>query len=113
MKIKEAEYKKVKVMQKKMVSEAVYGCDECGEKIDGYPYEGSILKLTVFHKHTEDNDSLHFCSWKCVLDHLPKINTNYFVDLPFLYYDKRKESKRSAKALIDIINEGIKKPAIA
>ena len=101
--IKKAKYKEVKVMRRKMVSEDIYGCDECESVINDYSNEDSCLKVRVFHKHTEDTDSLHFCSWKCVLDHLPKINTDYFVDLPFLHYDTKIESKRSAKALINII----------
>ena len=93
--------------QRKCVSDTVYGCDECKTEIGDYPNEVSRLEVKVFH-HEKETEHLHFCSWACVISHLPKIKTDYFVDLPFLYYDsdtpnKKIVSKRSAKELMKLL----------
>lgn len=100
--IKEAKFKNVKKIVKQRVSDEVYGCDECKSEIKDFPQESQRLELTVFH-HTKDSYHLHFCSWNCVFKHLPKINTDYFVSLPFVYFDEKEPSKRSSKALMKII----------
>lgn len=103
--IKKAVYKNVKVIQREIVSDAIYGCDECECEIKDYPNEQIKLELTVFYKdNNKETKDLHFCSWDCVLLHIPKIDSDDFVDLPILYYDEPKESKRSAQHLIDILN---------
>ena len=107
--IKEAKYKNVMVKQRKCVSETVYGCDECRAEIKEYPNEENRLELTVFRHGSENAEHLHFCTWDCVLNHIPKIKTNYFVSLPYLYYDGRKTSVRGAKQLIKLLAERGKK----
>ena len=101
--IKEAEYKKVRVTRNQCVKEAVYGCDECGKEIADYPNEQNRLEVTVFHSDSDSTEHLHFCSWDCVLKHLPKIKTNHFISLPFVLYDADKKCKRSAQRLVDLI----------
>ena len=102
--VKEAEYKSVQVTQRKCISEAVYGCDECGAEIKNYPNEDSRLEVDVFNNEKDTSvDHLHFCSWDCVLKHIPKIDSDYFVSLPYLYYDSR--GNRSANRFIEIINQ--------
>ena len=103
--IKEAEYKEVQTTRREKVSEAIYGCDECKTEMKDDPNEHSRLELKVFHEGNKGVDYLHLCSWDCVLKHLPKIKTDYFVDLPFLYYDEPAKSKRSVKHLISIIKK--------
>jgi len=105
MKIKEAEFKKVRIWQTEEVSPDVFGCDECRQEIKDWPNEDCRLEITVFHHGTEKVDYLHFCSWNCVLNYIPKINTNYFVTLPFIYFNVDSESPRSAKSLIDLLNK--------
>lgn len=102
MKTKEAKYKKVRVTQRIEVSPAVYGCDECRKEIKDYPNENSRLEVTA-HSHDVGSENLHFCSWKCVLKHIPKIKCEYFVSLPFLYFDERNGKDRSASELIAIL----------
>ena len=101
--IKKAEYKKVKVTQNQRVRDAIYGCDECGKEIADYPNEKNQLKVIVFHSGIDTTEHLHFCSWDCVLRHLPKIETDYFISLPFMVYNTNKKCKRSAQRLIDLI----------
>lgn len=105
--IKKAVYKKQKVVKSVMVSNEVYGCDECRTAINQFPNEDSRLELTVFRTNDEKTEHKHFCSWKCVLKHLPKIKTDYFISFPFLYFDDIKNpiSKRNGKAFIDIIKK--------
>lgn len=106
--IKEAKYKKVMVKQRQRVSDDVYGCDECRAEIKDYPNEGSRLELKIFH-YDNRCDHLHFCSWRCVLKHIPKVKSDYFVDLPFLYFGESKDDKlvgkRSAKEFIKILKK--------
>jgi hypothetical protein len=103
--IKEAKYNEVLITQSRCVEEAVYGCDECGVEITDYPNEESRLEVTVFHSDSEDIDHLHFCSWDCVLKFIPKIDTDYFVSLPFILFDSAKNSPRSAYRLIEILKD--------
>lgn len=97
--IKDAKYKKVRRTTNVRVSHEVYGCDECRKEIKNYPNETSRLEVRVFH-HQAEADHLHFCSWKCVFKHLPKVKTDYFVDLPFIHFDTPvRNSKEFFKAL--------------
>jgi hypothetical protein len=107
--IKKAKYKKVKVIQRRMISDAVHGCDCCKKEINNYPNEVSRLEVTVFQKDgLSDTEHLHFCSWACVLKHLPIIKSNYFVSLPHLYYDEGK-GQRTVTELLKLLNPKTKK----
>ena len=103
MKIKEAVYEKVTQIVDKRISDEVYGCDECREEIIDFPNESQRLEVTVFRNDNSESDHLHFCSWACVFKYIPKISTDYFVNLPFVYYDEAEGSKRDSKALLEII----------
>lgn len=103
--VKEAVYKEVTVKQNQQVEPPVYGCDCCGKELVEYPNETNRLELTVFHNNSEKTEHLHFCSWRCVLKQLPKIKTDYFIDLPFLYYDEKEGKGRTAKEFIKLIKE--------
>jgi hypothetical protein len=69
--IKEATYKKVRVTQTREVTPDIYGCDECSEEIKQFPNEENRLEVKVFHKDGKVTGDLHFCSWECVINHLP------------------------------------------
>lgn len=99
--IREAKYKKVKVTQNRMVEEAVYGCDECGEVLPEYPNEPQRLEITIFRSNSTTEHE-HFCSWDCVFKRIPKIHTDHFVSLPFIMYDEGK-GKRTATGLLKIL----------
>jgi len=101
--IKEATYENVMVETRKRVSDDVFGCDCCEKEIKEYPNENSRLELTVFKGNSDDAEHLHFCSWECVLKQLPKIKTDYFISLPFVYFDEKCEDKRSGNELISLL----------
>lgn len=107
--IKEAKYKNVMVKQRKCVSETVYGCDDCKAEIKEYPNEENRLEMTVYRNNDEKTEHLHFCSWDCVLNHIPKVKTDYFISLPYIYCDARNGSKRGSKQLIKLLTERGKK----
>lgn len=102
--IKKAKYKTVTVKQKRMVSDEVYGCDECKKEIKEFPNEDPRLNITVFYHAEPGTDNYHFCSWECVLKFIPKINTDYFINLPHVCYDSNNKHK-NAQGLIDAITK--------
>lgn len=106
--IKKAVYKKVKVIQNKMVTDDIYGCDCCKAVIADYPNETQRLEVGVFKKSEAVTGTLHFCSWKCVLEAIPKIKSDYFVTLPYMYFDEGK-GKRTATELIKLLQAVSKK----
>lgn len=97
------------VERSEQVTSDIYGCDECECEIPELPNEPNRLELTVFDKNDESRH-LHFCSWRCVLTHIPKVECTYFIDLPFLYYDIKEGKNRLAKELIDIIKTTLTRP---
>lgn len=99
MEIKKAVYENIMVEQRRVVSQAVYGCDNCKKEIPNYPNEANRLDMTIFHNEKE-SERKHFCSWGCVLGFLPKIKSDYFINLPMVYMDQeRKGMKELLKAL--------------
>ncbi len=103
--IKKAKFKRVRSWERKRISDDLYGCDECKDEIKDFPNESQRLEVKIFHRNHDLAESKHFCSWECVLKHLPKIKCDYFVDLPFMYFDEPDGSKRSAERLIKIIKK--------
>jgi hypothetical protein len=101
--IKKAKYKTVTVKQRKCVSEEVRGCDECKKSIKSQLTKGGLLEITIF-RHNRDTESLHFCSWDCTLTHLPKLKSDYFITLPYIYCDEKKGSKSGFDQLIKLIS---------
>lgn len=103
--IKEAVYKEIQVKQKRLVEDAVYGCDYCEKEIQQYPNEDNRLELTLFQKNDE-NIHLQFCSWDCVLKYIANLKTEFeFISLPFVYCSNVKESMRGFQRLVELIKE--------
>lgn len=100
--IKEAKYKKVRIWQRREVAPEVNGCDNCRKEIKEFPNEPSRLEMTVWKDHQGESTSLHFCSWKCVLKYIPKIKSEYFASLPYLYFDSGTKA-RTVTELIKIL----------
>ena len=71
----------------KVISKRVYGCDNCKNEFD----DKSMLRLTVFNQSVMDAIHHHFCCWGCVLEFLPKVKSDNFIDLPYLSYEKETE----------------------
>ena len=70
----------------KIISEEVYGCDNCKKEIDMSKPESDYLKLQVFYQ-IAGVDHLEFCSWKCLFKKAKKLKSDYFISLPFLHFD--------------------------
>jgi hypothetical protein len=70
----------------KLLSEDVYGCDNCRKPIDINKKDVGYLDATVF-RNNEPTEHLHFCSWRCVVKGLSKVKSDYFITLPILHYD--------------------------
>jgi len=98
--IKEAKYKVCKgCKSRKQVSETKYGCDWCKSSVEYNKQERSYLEITVF-TNTGGNNHLHLCSWQCVHDILPTLESDYFINIPYLIYDEG--GIRSAKEFFKI-----------
>jgi len=102
--IKKAKYKTVTVKQKRMVSDEVYGCDECKKEIKEFPNEDPRLNITVFYQIKPSIDNYHFCSWECIINFIPKIETDYFFNLPPVCCDSKNKNK-NRQGLIDAITK--------
>lgn len=100
MKLKDAEYESCGHCNArgKMISDEVFGCDECQS-----PTDDEVLRLTIFHHGDKDVEDRHFCGWKCCLKSLPSITTDYFVDLPYLKFDS--DGPQSVQAFWTAIEE--------
>ena len=73
-----------------LLEDEKYVCDGCGEVEIDIAKNEEYLRLVVF-KHISGetkSNTYQLCSWACVFSFIPKIKTNYFVDLPYLHYDK-------------------------
>lgn len=83
--------------RKALVHDASYGCDGCGKPIDALLEQSNIrrreyLELSVHN--WESSSRLQFCSWKCVIRGLRKVESDYFVVLPYLHYDDAAKGQR-------------------
>lgn len=104
--IKKAKYKKVKVLQRRMVSREVYGCDCCKKEIKEYPNEEERLDMTVWHqKDDSDTRHYHFCSWDCVLKFVKTVKSDYFLNLPHVNFDYNKKSKKGIHRLVELLKQ--------
>jgi hypothetical protein len=76
-------------------------CHHCGDEVDDL----EPLNLTVFSKQrdTSEPKDMLFCSWHCVMEHLPTIPCDYFISLPYLLYDR--DGKDSAKEFMRILGK--------
>jgi hypothetical protein len=86
--IKSREYKVCETCgHRELVADEVYGCDQCGKECGK---EDDSLRIRVFLKNEEDNSSTEhyqFCSWICVFRKLRDLQSNYFIELPYLSFD--------------------------
>lgn len=98
MKIKKAIYETVFKETKKLVTPAIYGCDQCGKELT------DKLTTTAFDAKGEYKD-YDYCSWKCVMEHLPTISEDCdnIIDLPTLLFQK--DENMSGTDLVEIIKE--------
>ncbi len=99
MEIKKAEYKTEMAERRVMVSAAEYGCDHCQKKIEG----DDRLEITVFREDDEDPGKHEFCSWRCVIDFIPSIESDDFAVLPYLYY-RSSDPKTGIKGFLELFN---------
>lgn len=96
--------------RKELVSEAVYGCDQCKKPIEIFGSNGKrhhdYLSMTVFRDtQSSEAEHLHFCSWKCVLKKLPTIKSDYFASLPYLHFEGDTVKGQSAKDLFRLLKK--------
>lgn len=88
--LKPAVYETIMKESRKMVTPEIYGCDCCGKELiesdDKYP---SKLTTSVYNRN-DINKDFDYCSWECVLKHLPEVSKDCdeFIDLPFVYFNK-------------------------
>ncbi len=86
--IKKRQYKGcLKCGAVKMVRDEIHGCDNCKKMID-FNTDTPFLDATIFKSDSSDATHLYFCSWKCALKRLRSIKCDYFINLPYLRYDK-------------------------
>ncbi len=71
--------------RQELVAHETYGCEVCQRVLSG---DGPYLEVTVFYNGDRDTDRLIYCSWEHVLAHLPSIQTDHFISLPYLSYDE-------------------------
>ena len=99
MKIKEAKYKTVMRKQSEQVAPEVYGCDHCKNVITRGTSAGgkhrSYLEANIF-SNSQETTRMEFCSWLCCLLGLEKVETDYFISLPYLIYDEDQGGIRAA-----------------
>lgn len=72
-----------------------YGCDECKKPINVGAPEREYLSATVFSMLDKSRD-LQFCSWRCALAGLSKVQCEHFISLPYLTYDTAQPGVRAS-----------------
>ena len=104
--IRETEFKTCGECERRtLVKNKAYGCDNCDKEIDlaeGHEY----LDATVFRHNDEDTDHLVFCSWKCCIETLRVVKTDYFITLPMLSFDGKEEGMQP-EDFFKMFKEGI------
>jgi len=60
-------------------------CASCDGEL---PFEPLELNVWASQNKGTRPQELHFCSWGCVFDHLPSVNSDYFAALPYLHFDR-------------------------
>lgn len=108
--VKKAKYRKVRRTVREQVSPEVYGCDYCKKAINmGLSGKHRAhLALTVFFNGGKEAEHMHFCSWRCVLKHLPTIKTDYFISLPYLTFDGPEEKGLRAQDFFAALDSAAK-----
>jgi len=88
--IRSRQYKQcVECGRNELIKDEAFGCDNCEKEID-LSKNQSYLRATLFFHNNEARD-MHFCSWVCVLKKLKTVETDNFIDLPFLSFDDDKQ----------------------
>ena len=72
-------------------TEHSFTCDNCDVDID-MNVDGGRLDTTVFHDDGEA-ERYYYCSWRCVFKHLPTLETDYFIALPYLNYNNSRSKE--------------------
>ena len=75
-----------------IIHDEAYGCDECGKGINLWKSERDYLQASIFKHGSESSDWRHYCSWKCCLRNLKKVETDYFINLPLLTFDSKQKN---------------------
>ena len=85
MQLAEAVYEKCSCCgtRKKLLQDDKYGCDNCFKPIDE---SDEVLRVDV-HSKAGSVKRLEFCSWACLLEKMRTVESDYFINLPFLSFD--------------------------
>lgn len=106
--LKKAKYKTIMVKHKHKIHDDIRGCDECKTEIKNYSTREARIDIKVFNKDDMDDVRvLDFCSWDCLLKHVPKITSDNFATLPVLYFGVEKTDKCSAYRLMELLTNKI------
>jgi hypothetical protein len=86
--IKEQEWKECKKCgSRKLIKHEEYGCDNCKKPINTlWDKDKDYLKIDVF-RHELETEQKTFCCWKCALEYLSTVESDYFVSLPYISFD--------------------------
>ena len=86
-----------------------YVCDGCGQEMNpNEPHNEPHLEASVHQESGDGAGYLHYCSWVCLAKHLPTVECEWFISLPYLKYDERKPENQSAAAFLEIMAAGLK-----
>lgn len=86
-----------------------YVCDCCDRVLNpNEPHNEAIITAAVHSNHGEGAEDLHYCNWRCLAKHLPTVECDYFISLPFLKYDGKKPDGLDAAAFLEILSAGLK-----
>lgn len=86
-----------------------YVCDCCDKHLNpNEPHNKMAITASVHSQRGEGSDDLHYCSWRCLAKHLPTVECDYFISLPFLKYDGKKPDGLDAAAFLELLTAGLK-----
>lgn len=71
--------------RKSIIKDVEYCCDNCGSPME-IGKDGTLLTIGVFNKD-KATINYEFCSWKCVIEKLKTLESDYFINLPYLSFD--------------------------
>jgi len=90
--VKEAVYEKCKECgcSGKLISDTIICCDNCKKEI-----KDNYLESTLFYNDDCKSEDLCFCSWRCWFKYMKNKKTNYFINMPYLHFDKKQKGIRA------------------
>lgn len=96
MKLAEQEWEKCSSCgrNEKIIRQETYGCDNCLKTIDMNKKGVEYLDVAIF-SHTKNTEHRQYCSWKCCINDLRSVKTDYFISLPFLTFDAVNKGMRA------------------